>query len=344
MRIPPPIWGASSPRWSLAEVFDRFEGSLASGERSWDQTSPTGSPRSPAPAPPSMPRLIPGRAGAGAWATGKRLAAGCRVVDSACGAGVEIVRLAEAYPACQVVGVDGDGHSIDQARERVADAGLADRVSLVCSPLEALRLDQPATAVINNISMHECRDIDLVTANVLVALEPGGWFVISDFPIPDTDKDCAASLVGSCTASRSSSPRSTTSCSPAPTTTTCSTGTASPTSASSACTPMHAVTYGRRREDGVPPPARSRWRTKVHRLAARTIRSSTPIRPAPPPASAGPVGPRHPVLRLRWPLGTGLRAARAARPPRSLRPRLLQPHPHARVPTLAGQREQKAIG
>jgi SAM-dependent methyltransferase len=170
------------------EVFDRFEASLASGERSWwDQTSPDWIAAVARAGTSFYTRLIPGGLEQ-VPGLGERLAAGCRVVDSACGAGVGVVRLAEAYPACQVVGVDGDGHSIDQARRRVADAGLADRVSLVCSPLEALRLDQPATAVINNISMHECRDIDLVTANVLVALEPGGWFVISDFPFPDTDQ------------------------------------------------------------------------------------------------------------------------------------------------------------
>jgi hypothetical protein len=44
---------------------------------------------------------------------------------------------------------------------RVADAGLADRADLVCSPLEQLRLDRPAALVVNNVSMHECRDIDL---------------------------------------------------------------------------------------------------------------------------------------------------------------------------------------
>ena len=42
--------------------------------------------------------------------------------------------------------------------------------------------------MVDNISMHEGRDIDLVTQNVLDALEPGGWFVISDFPFPDTDE------------------------------------------------------------------------------------------------------------------------------------------------------------
>jgi ubiquinone/menaquinone biosynthesis C-methylase UbiE len=108
------------------------------------------------------------------------------VVDSACGAGVGLLRLAGHYPACQIVGVDGDGHSVEQARKRVAEAGLADRVSLVCSPLEELRLEQPAALMLNNISMDECRDIDQVTERVLAALEPGGWFVISDFPFPDT--------------------------------------------------------------------------------------------------------------------------------------------------------------
>jgi Rv2258c-like winged HTH domain len=35
---------------------------------------------------------------------------------------------------------------------------------------------------------HECRDIDQVTERVLASLEPGGWFVISDFPFPDTEQ------------------------------------------------------------------------------------------------------------------------------------------------------------
>jgi hypothetical protein len=51
-----------------------------------------------------------------------------------------------------------------------------------------LRLETPAALVVNNISMHECRDIDLVTERILACLEPGGWFVISDFPFPDTEQ------------------------------------------------------------------------------------------------------------------------------------------------------------
>jgi SAM-dependent methyltransferase len=39
----------------------------------------------------------------------------------------------------------------------------------------------------DNISMHECRDMDQVTRNIGRALKPGGRFVISDFPFPDSD-------------------------------------------------------------------------------------------------------------------------------------------------------------
>jgi hypothetical protein len=35
---------------------------------------------------------------------------------------------------------------------------------------------------------HGCRDIDRVAERILATLEPGGWFVISDFPFPDTDE------------------------------------------------------------------------------------------------------------------------------------------------------------
>ncbi len=116
----------------------------------------------------------------------ERLAGGGRIVDHACGAGVGLARLVEHYPGCEIVGVDGDQHSLDVARARLSAAGIGDAVRLVHTPLEQMRLDAPAALVVNNISMHECRDLDEVAAAVYEALEPGGWFVISDFPFPDT--------------------------------------------------------------------------------------------------------------------------------------------------------------
>ncbi len=170
------------------EMFGRFGDNLTTGERLWwDETSEEWIANVAATGRPFYTRLVPGGLEQVPGLV-ERLERGCRVVDSACGAGPGVVRLAETYPNCQIIGVDGDQHSIDEATARVAAAGLSDRVTLVCSPLEQMVLDEPATVVINNISMHECRDIDQVTDRVKAALEPGGWFVISDFPFPDTDE------------------------------------------------------------------------------------------------------------------------------------------------------------
>jgi ubiquinone/menaquinone biosynthesis C-methylase UbiE len=168
------------------EMFDRFERMLASGERMWwSDTSHEWIASVSGTGTPFYTRLVPGGLDR-VPGLSDRLAAGGRIVDTACGAGAGVVRLARTYPSCEVVGVDGDAHSIDRARARVDGEGIAAGVSFVHSPLEELSLDAPAALVVNNISMHECRDVDVVTANVLAALEPGGWFVISDFPFPDT--------------------------------------------------------------------------------------------------------------------------------------------------------------
>lgn len=119
----------------------------------WDDTSPEWIAAVAGTGTPFYVRLVPGGL-AQVPGLAERLDAGVRIVDTACGAGEGILRIAATYPRCTVVGVDGDLHSVERARERVAAAGLADRV----------------------------------TENVAAALEPGGWFVVSDVPFPDTDE------------------------------------------------------------------------------------------------------------------------------------------------------------
>ena len=169
------------------EMFDRFERVLPSGERMWwDDTSPEWIRAVAETGTPFYVRLVPGGL-AQVPGLEARLAEGGTIVDTACGAGGGLVRLARHYPASRVVGVDGDAASLELAARRVAEAGVAERVTLRHSPLEDFTLDRPAALAINNISMHECRDIDRATARVRAALEPGGWFVVSDFPFPDSD-------------------------------------------------------------------------------------------------------------------------------------------------------------
>lgn len=168
------------------EVFTGFERGLLDGRRMWwSDCRPEWIEGVAGTGLPFYTRLIPGGLERVAGLT-SRLDEGCLVVDSACGSGAGLVRLAVSYPRCRIVGVDGDEYSLAQAARRVAEAGVGARCRLVHSALEDLSLDEPVALIVNNISMHECRDIDRAAARMASALEPGGHLVISDFPFPDT--------------------------------------------------------------------------------------------------------------------------------------------------------------
>lgn len=178
--------GAAFAIFEQQEVFDRFSSVLRSGERMWwDQAGPdfisavSGTGRG------FNVRLIPGgfRQVPG---LAERLEGGADVLELACGAGIGLVRLAETYPRCPIVGVDGDGYSLKLAAAKVAAAGLEQRVRLVESTLEDLDLRQEFEVATINISLHEARDVDRVVEAVRRHLRPDGHFVVSDFPFPST--------------------------------------------------------------------------------------------------------------------------------------------------------------
>lgn len=184
----PAYIGGIFPLVGHREMFGRFGDTLRSGERMWwSDTSHEWIEAVAGTGGPFYTRLVPGGLGQ-VPGLAERLEAGGLIVDSACGAGTGLLRLAAHFPNSRIIGVDGDPHSVERARQRVAEAGLSDRVEVLCQPLEQMRLPSPAALVVNNISMHECRDIDEATRRVAAALEPGGWFVISDFPFPETDE------------------------------------------------------------------------------------------------------------------------------------------------------------
>lgn len=168
------------------EMFPTFSNNLHSGERIWwDQTGPgwiagvteTGGAFNTRFIPAGI-RQVPG--------VDERLRGGGRALELACGTGVGLVRLATHYPDVQLVGLDGDAYSLRTARSRIDDAGLSDRIQLWHSPMEDLEAEAEFDVVTINISMHECRDIEGVTSAIHRALKPGGFFVNSDFPLPES--------------------------------------------------------------------------------------------------------------------------------------------------------------
>jgi SAM-dependent methyltransferase len=66
-----------------------------------------------------------------------KLAAGGRVADVGCGHGASTVLLAEAYPTARILGSDYHQASIDIARKRAVDAGVADRARFEVASAQA---------------------------------------------------------------------------------------------------------------------------------------------------------------------------------------------------------------
>ena len=94
--------------------------------------------------------------------------------------------MALTYPNCNFVGVDGDAYSLELAEKKLNNLHLDGKISTKQSMFEDIDFNNEFDLVVINATMHECRDIEKVTKNVFNALNQGGYFVISDFPFPDS--------------------------------------------------------------------------------------------------------------------------------------------------------------
>ena len=115
---------------------------------------------------------------------------GARYLDLACGVCRGPAKVATAFPRTTVTAVDGDSYTLEAAEREVKSNGLGDRFRFVHSMLEDLDVDGGHDLAVINISLHEARDIKRVVARAHAALEPGGTFLVSEFPFPEREQDC----------------------------------------------------------------------------------------------------------------------------------------------------------
>lgn len=115
---------------------------------------------------------------------------GARYLDLACGVCRGPAKVASAFPGTTVTAVDGDAYTLEVAEREVKEQGLGDRFRFVHSRLEDLDLDGGHDLAVINISLHEARDIEGAVARAHAALEPGGTFIVSEFPFPEHEADC----------------------------------------------------------------------------------------------------------------------------------------------------------
>jgi ubiquinone/menaquinone biosynthesis C-methylase UbiE len=108
----------------------------------------------------------------------EKLRAGAMVADVGCGHGASTVLLAQAYPKCRLAGTDYHEGSIEEARKRAAEAGVADRVSFGVATAQ----DFPGSGydlVATFDCLHDMGDPVGAARHVRDALAPDGtWLIV----------------------------------------------------------------------------------------------------------------------------------------------------------------------
>jgi SAM-dependent methyltransferase len=107
----------------------------------------------------------------------ERLRAGALVADVGCGHGSSTLLLGEAYPASRIVGFDYHGPSIEQARKRAVDAGLADRVSFEVASAAGFPGDHYDLVSVFD-ALHDMPDPLTAARHVREALADDGTFLL----------------------------------------------------------------------------------------------------------------------------------------------------------------------
>ena len=110
-----------------------------------------------------------------------KLEAGAHVADIGCGHGASAIIMAKAFPSSTFVGSDYHEGSIDAARKRAAEAGVADRVSFEVSTAQSFAgtgYDLVATFD----CLHDMGDPVGAARHVRESLAPDGtWLVVEPF-------------------------------------------------------------------------------------------------------------------------------------------------------------------
>jgi demethylmenaquinone methyltransferase / 2-methoxy-6-polyprenyl-1,4-benzoquinol methylase len=109
---------------------------------------------------------------------------GALVADVATGTGAVAIALARRYP-CRVVGIDQSPDMLAGARERIAAAGLAERIELLESDAEGLPL-APASvdALTHTYLLRYVDDPAAVLRTLAAAVRPGGIMASLEFGVP----------------------------------------------------------------------------------------------------------------------------------------------------------------
>lgn len=115
----------------------------------------------------------------------EKLRAGAMVADLGCGLGASTILLAREYPNSRFAGSDYHDQSIELARKRAADAGVADRVKFEVASAATFSGEAYDLAATFDC-LHDMGDPLATARHVRQALKPDGtWLVVEPFAADD---------------------------------------------------------------------------------------------------------------------------------------------------------------
>ncbi|HEV7653172.1 MAG TPA: class I SAM-dependent methyltransferase [Mycobacteriales bacterium] len=107
-----------------------------------------------------------------------KLTAGASVADVGCGLGASTVLMAQAYPVSRFTGSDYHAGSIDTARKRAADGGVADRAGFEVTPAAGFS-GSGYDLVTTFDCLHDMGDPAGAAAHIRQSLAPDGtWLIV----------------------------------------------------------------------------------------------------------------------------------------------------------------------
>ena len=124
---------------------------------------------------------------------------GSLAIDVHCGGGRWLVAMARRFPEVALTGVEFELDSVERARANVADAGLADRITIEQGSMLSIGHEAEADLVYFQYALHLLPDPVGTLRSAWAAVGPRGWLIALDWYLP-TDPDELRTAHGELTA------------------------------------------------------------------------------------------------------------------------------------------------
>lgn len=117
---------------------------------------------------------------------------GGHVVDLGCGPGDIPIRFVRAYPAARITAVDASRPMLDLAEKAIAEAGVANQITLCCERFQSLAVPEQADALVSNSLLHHVPNPLQFWFRLKQLAKPGACILVMDLLRPESPEAAQA--------------------------------------------------------------------------------------------------------------------------------------------------------